>query len=70
MICVSDEVFEVVLARAKKVGEEVFRRLVFDTNMIPEAQAVVRDGVVYRAAELWVEDVARAAHEYARGISN
>jgi hypothetical protein len=66
MILISDEMFEKLLARAKAVSEEHFRRYVFDHDgMPPEVIELIRDDVVYAFAERYVEQLARDAHAWA-----
>jgi hypothetical protein len=64
MITVSDEMFDRVVARAREVAEEQFRRLVFDTKMRPEAAQLVHDQVVDRMAERHIDDLADHAVEW------
>ena len=65
-IIVSDRMFGTVIARAHVIAEEQFRRLVFDTNMRPEAAELVREEVIDAIAEKIVDgwaDKAAAHHK-------
>ena len=63
LLCVSDEAFEKLLARAKEFAEEHFRRYLFDhEGMNPQAIAVIREPVLEMLTEQYVEYVAQHAH--------
>jgi hypothetical protein len=64
MILLSSEMFEKVVARAQGIGEEMFRRIVFDHNgMNPKAIEVAHDQVVAAIAKLYVKHLAQRANE-------
>jgi hypothetical protein len=67
MIVVSNEMFERLIARAQAVGEEIWRRQLFEQpGMFPKAKPeeieVVRELFVAAMAEDYCERVAHAAH--------
>jgi len=64
IILISDEMFERVMAQAREVAEEQFRRMVSDTGMRAEAAQFLHDRVVDSIAELYVDDLADLAGEY------
>jgi hypothetical protein len=67
LLRVSDEAYERLVARAKEVGEEMFRRYMFDNpGMNPKALELARENIINLVAGDYFERVVRAAKEEVR----
>ena len=66
MIEVSDKMFDTIMARANELGEEAFRRFLFDHPGMPaEAVELIRDRIILLVAEDYVERLAKRANAFA-----
>jgi hypothetical protein len=69
LLLVGDEAFEKLIARANEIGEEMWRRYLFNNpgafdNLPAWLVDKIRDNCVYRIAGQYCERVARRANEY------
>ena len=69
VIMLSSEAYERLIARAQAVGEELWRRQLFNNpgmlaEASPEAVKIIRELFVDATAERYVEDFARRANNY------